>query len=386
MSIELALLSPARIPQDAQVAALEGVGGLTVTAHSADTVQAGLDGGTEVIDGATGRPVIHCVSLQQDPAPAAPTAWDLRGAGITPGTALVELTARIEARTDEELQRVLDACAHLAAEHGGALLDDAEALWVRSAQEEVPLRRLPTAPDSDVAHAHSSADDPPAGLVLTLSWYGLHATPSPGDTAPAPDPATAVRTIGAELLPGAVLIPDASTIARAFWRASATVPVSALRDDRQRDAVAELLVRVAEHTGAFAAQAAPISGVSIRGATPWYSPEASAQSLSTLRHRSGWHGLSPRPLWLLWLGEPYAHARIRRAPHRVTVTGTGRLIQLSATPQEALTLRRGMRRHLSRWLFARVLPHDPRVMPPPLARAWSIPAALTSPTTGSRQR
>lgn len=118
--------------------------------------------------------------------------------------------------------------------------------------------------------------------------------------------------------------------------------------------------------------------MTIEKATPWYGPEASAQSLSTLRQDGGWHGLSPRPLWLLWLGEPYADVRIKGQPVHIEQTGSGRLVQSTALPQEALHTKKPMRRHLSRWLFALVLPHAPNVLPPPLLAAWSLPEVLES--------
>lgn len=383
MSTELAILTPAPIDRAAQIRALEQIGGLTVTAADGANISAGLPGGSEVIDAQSRRTLPHCVTLYSDPRPAAPSAWDLAAHGIAADAALVETTVQIEAGTDDELGRIVRAAAHLAAEHRGVLIDPEEGLLLHADGSEEPLQRLVEAGAGEVQDGEEPQDDgsgqgaaedggggAPTTTIVDFSWYGL-LEDSGGEP-----PTTKVRRIVREIVGPRGLEVGASVTAHRFWHARCTMLAVDAAADPGR--ARRLLAEVADATGAFAAEAQPISGITIEDDRPWYGREAMAQSLSTLRQQGGWHGLNPRPLWLLWLGAPYARVRIKGSPAHVEQTRCGRLVQSTAQPQEALCAKKPMRRHLSRWLFALVLPHDPNVSPPPLLPAWSLPEALES--------
>lgn len=366
MSSELAILTPRSIDRAAQSRALEEVGGLTITEVDGANVSGGLPGGTEVIDTARRQVVPHCVTLFSDPSPAAPSPWDLSAHGISADAPLVETTVQVEAGTDDELDRIIRAAAHLASEHHGVLIDPDNGLLINADGTEHVLTELgEERPTADIA-----ADACEDTAVVQFTWYGLLADAG-GEL-----PDELVRRAVRDVVGSSGLGLTTSAVAARFWTASCTL--------RDADVVADvararrLLVTLADATRAFAAHAQPLTGVTIEKSTPWYGSEASAQSLSTLRQDGGWHGLSPRPLWLLWLGEPYAGVRITGQPVHVEQTGSGRLVQSTALPQEALHTKKPMRRHLSRWLFALVLPHAPNVLPPPLLAAWSLPEILES--------
>lgn len=366
MSSELAILTPRSIDRAAQSRALEVVGGLTITGVDGANVSAGLPGGTEVIDAPSRRAVPHCVTLFSDPSSAAPSPWDLSTHGIATDASLVETTVQIETGTDDEFDRIIRATAHLAREHNGVLIDPEDGLLIHADGTEHVLTELgEERPTADIA-----ADACEDTAVVQFTWYGLL------DDAGGEMPDELVRRGVRDVVGSSGLGLTTSVVAARFWTASCTL--------RDADVVADvararrLLGALADATRAFAAHAQPLTGVTIEKATPWYGPEASAQSLSTLRQDGGWHGLSPRPLWLLWLGEPYADVRIKGQPVHIEQTGSGRLVQSTALPQEALHTKKPMRRHLSRWLFALVLPHAPNVLPPPLLAAWSLPEVLES--------
>lgn len=368
MSTELAILTPAPIPPEAQIRALEDVSGLVVTDISGRNVSAGLAGGTQVIDEKTRRPVPHCVTLYADPSPAAPAPWDLAAQGISAGQALVETTVQVEAGTDDELTRIIRAAATLAADHDGVLIDPEGGLLLHADGREEPLQGLGEDVTGEADETEGVGEPGATEIIVDCSWYGLLEA---GGGEP---PVAEVRRIVREIVGTSGLEVGVRVTAHRFWHARCTLRATDAAADPAR--ARRLLAEVADATGAFCADAQPISGITFEKNRPLYGREASEQSLSTLRQQGGWHGLNPRPLWLLWLGEPYASARIKGTPAHRQDTRRGRLVQSTDLPQDALGMGRTMRRHLSRWLFARVLPGPPNTSPPPLLAAFSMPEEL----------
>lgn len=159
-----------------------------------------------------------------------------------------------------------------------------------------------------------------------------------------------------------------------FWTMSLTLHADPLRQEAWRHGLRSTFVELADGLPAFYASAQVTRGHIWSGRSSW-SDNQTEWAMTPLRHRVGWTGLPPIPMWWTWFGAPYAEKAMRLPAARSTMTRSGVLFETSEQP-----LPRDALEPLDAWLppafFAKLAPNPRSAIPAPLQRAEWVPDQL----------